>query len=151
MSKYLLIYTFLGLSLSSQSMQRKHIYAGFWPRLMAHNIDLMVLLPIYYVGSLFIVSNTFLLSLCVIFTFCYEVIFDCSDWGGTPGKKIMKIKIIDRSGKSINLKKSLIRSISKMITVGTLFIGYLVIILRPDKKGIHDLIAGSQVIFTTSN
>ena len=123
------------------------MHAGFWPRLMAHNIDLIVMLPFYYLISIFIESNLILITTCVIVTFLYEVISVSSSWRGTLGKKLSHIEVLLVSGEPLNIQKSILRSLSKTITVFTLFIGYLVIILHPQKRGLHDMMTGTQVFF----
>lgn len=124
---------------------------GFWPRLMAHNVDLVILLPIYYLLSLLITNNTFLFAMCILFTYIFEVLFTVSTWRGTPGKYLGKIEVVNSESNTLTFYHSAIRSLTKVITIVTLFIGYLIIILRQDHRSLHDLLAGSWVIFKTKN
>lgn len=123
---------------------------GFWARLMAHNIDLLILLPVYYALSFLTSSNTLLLVLCTGGTFAYEVCFTFSQWAGTPGKRMMKIKVVGQDAQRLSPWKAMLRSVYKVATVATLFIGYLIIILHPQKKGLHDMLVGSQVVFSVA-
>lgn len=121
-------------------------YGGFWVRLMAHNIDLIILLPVYYLIGLLIGSNQLLFWVCASITLLYEIIFTAGNWQGTPGKKIMHLQVVDNNQKRISATKSALRTASKAITILTLFIGYAMIVLHPRKKGLHDLLAGTTVI-----
>lgn len=124
--------------------------AGFWPRLMAHNIDLLVMLPIYYLVSLMIDSNQWLLWICVLITYLYEVLSISSDWQGTVGKRVMHLKVTRSNGEKLTIYRSLLRSFTKSLTMMSLFIGYLIIIVHKRKQGIHDMIADTKV-FLQSN
>lgn len=123
------------------------IFAGFWPRLMAHNIDLIILLPVFYLLSVFIKENSALYLVCGFLTLLYEVGFISSSWAATPGKRIMKIRVTNARIGVIGWPRSLARSLIKVLSIATLFIGYAVIAFHPKKKGLHDLIVHSSVIF----
>ncbi len=125
--------------------------AGFWPRLMAHNIDLLVMLPIYYLVSLLVPSNQWMFLICIFITFLYEALSTISDWGGTVGKKVMNLSVLRSDGERLTLSRSLLRSLAKFLTIISLFVGYLVIILHKRKQGIHDMIADTQVILQSNS
>lgn len=124
---------------------------GFWTRLMAHNIDLIVMLPVYYLMSFFIDSNQILIWLCLVVTYLYEVIAIASSWGGTLGKKMMKTKVTNDDLTPVSLWKSSLRAFVKAFSVLTLFIGYLTIVLHPQKKSLHDLVMKTSVIFSPTD
>lgn len=121
-------------------------FAGFWIRLLAHNIDLVILLPFYYLISLLITTDSLLYPLCIAVTFGYEVSFIASSWGATPGKRFLRLRVIHNDGSPVGLPASIVRALIKAITVITLFIGYLMISLHKKKKGLHDLAAATVVI-----
>lgn len=122
-------------------------YAGFWTRLLAHNIDLLILLPVYYFMSFLIASNSILYLVCGGLTFGYEIGFIAGPWGATPGKKYLHIRVAREDGSSLGLATSGIRAVVKAVTVLTLFIGYALVAIHPKKKGLHDLIMNTVVIF----
>lgn len=122
--------------------------AGFWIRLMSHNIDLIILLPVYYLLSFWIDSNGVLLWVCLAVTFLYEVLFISSQWKGTPGKRWMKIEVVNAQAQRLAPLQSLLRATLKACSSLTLFIGFAVIVLHPEHKSLHDLILGHQVIFS---
>lgn len=123
-------------------------YAGFWPRLMAHNIDLLILLPTFYLCSVFIDDNLTLSLTCLILSYLYESLF-ISVQGSTVGKRIMKVKVVNAREEKIPLSLSLFRSLVKIPSCLTFFIGFLVIGLHPQKKSIHDMLSGTFVIISS--
>ena len=126
--------------------ENKGIEAGFWTRMLAHNIDLMFLLPLFYLISLLPVANLQLYGICLLVSMGYEIGFIASKWQATPGKKLAHIKVINAGGENLTVSRSALRTFVKLLSILTFFIGYLMIALHPKKKGLHDLIAKSSVI-----
>jgi uncharacterized RDD family membrane protein YckC len=116
---------------------------------MAYNIDLLVLLPCYYLLSLAFSSNQLLIIACLLVTILYDAGFCASKWKGTVGKHWVKIVVVSKHGAQLTLLQSLLRTVLKLIFSFTLFIGYLVVALHPENKAIHDIILGTRVKIST--
>lgn len=68
--------------------------------------------------------------------------------GATPGKKFVHIKIVDATTlKDIDNKQAITRSIGYIVSTLALLIGFLMVAFRTDKRGLHDLLAGTVVIY----
>ncbi|MEA2090750.1 MAG: RDD family protein [Campylobacterota bacterium] len=68
--------------------------------------------------------------------------------GATPGKKFVHIKIVDAvTNKDINNQQAITRSIGYIVSTLALLIGFLMVAFRKDKRGLHDLLAGTVVIY----
>ena len=92
-------------------------------------------------------------------SFTWELIFEFSvliltvifwdNWqGATPGKKFLHVKIVDaQTGKNITNKQALTRSLAYIPSLLLFGIGFLMVAFRKDKRGLHDLIAGTAVIY----
>ena len=65
--------------------------------------------------------------------------------GATPGKMVFGLKVVTEDGDPIGLDKAILRYIGYWVNALTLGIGYLFIAYRKDKRGLHDLIAGTSV------
>ena len=66
--------------------------------------------------------------------------------GATPGKKFVHIQIVDAKNLSeITNTQALTRSIGYIASTFTI-IGFLMVAFRKDKRGLHDLLAGTVVI-----
>lgn len=125
-------------------------HAGLWTRLMAHNIDLIILLPFYYLFSFLIASDHILLVVCFLVSFFYEVTLTSLN-GGTVGKRMMKLKVTNNSLQNISFFRSLLRSSTKLISGFLFFLGFAIIELNQQKKGLHDMLSGTFVIISSNN
>jgi len=67
--------------------------------------------------------------------------------GATPGKKFVHIKIVDaKTFKDVDNKQAITRSFGYIISTIALLIGFIMVAYRRDKRGLHDLLAGTIVI-----
>lgn len=68
--------------------------------------------------------------------------------GQTPGKKILGLKVISRSGQPIRLVQALARTFGLSLTFFFFLPGFLFILFNKQKLALHDLLAGTYVIRT---
>ena len=72
--------------------------------------------------------------------------------GATPGKKFVHIKIVDaKTFEDINNKQAITRSIGYIASTFTFLIGFIMVGIRKDKRGLHDLLGGTVVIYDEQN
>ncbi len=120
-------------------------YAGFWIRLGAGVIDLLVLVcaagiiayffpaPIIWVTSGIGISIAYLLGFWV--------------WRGqTPGKMAVGVKIIRTDSSPIKWQCALRRFLGYIASLVTLFIGFIWVAFDDRKQGMHDKIADTYVV-----
>ncbi len=68
--------------------------------------------------------------------------------GATPGKRFVHIKIVDaKTFQDITNTQAITRSIGYIASTFTFFIGFIMIGFRKDKRGLHDLLANTVVIY----
>ncbi len=68
--------------------------------------------------------------------------------GATPGKKFVNIKIVDsKTFEDIDSKQALTRSLGYIVSTMVLLLGFIMVAFRKDKRGLHDLLAGTVVIY----
>jgi len=68
--------------------------------------------------------------------------------GATPGKKFVHIKIVDaKTLKDINNKQAVIRTVGYLASTFSFLVGFVMVAFRKDKRGLHDLLAGTIVIY----
>ena len=68
--------------------------------------------------------------------------------GATPGKKFLHIKIVDATTlQEIDNKQAITRTFGYLVSTFSLLFGFFLIALRKDKRGLHDLLAGTAVIY----
>ncbi|MEA1983073.1 MAG: RDD family protein [Campylobacterota bacterium] len=153
-------------------------YAGFWIRFLASLLDTLFLaLPvgivIYFLsdGNWFDFSqyqqniqmamsgNTHALDKQPQTSIMWELLFEVSvlmvtmifwkRWrGATPGKKFVKIKIVDAlTFEDIDNKQALTRSLGYIVSTLVFLMGFFIVAFRRDKRGLHDLLAHTCVIY----
>ena len=120
-------------------------YAGFWLRLGAGIIDGVALgligwIIIHVFGSAIIY---------VVAEIVIEVAYFVGFWvwrGQTPGKMMVGIKIIRTDSSPITLSYAFFRYLGYIVSVLTLFVGFIWIAFDSRKQGIHDKIADTYVV-----
>ncbi|WP_436515128.1 RDD family protein [Ekhidna sp. To15] len=122
-------------------------YAGFWPRLLAHNIDLLPLLLLYYLASLVIPRSNYDYLFIAGIYFSYHIFFELSSMQATPGKKWAKIKVTNNESGHATIAQAVIRNICKIFSLLFFFLGFIAILFNPKRKALHDYIGGTLVIF----
>lgn len=129
-------------------------------RLLAYLIDLSLLaiVPIAFVeiASRAYSVNSLLSSLLALLTLMISwtplvypliQIVAVSRLGGTIGKLLCGIKIVDKDGKHLNLRYAFFRNYIGYLVSGLLFnLGFVWILVDKERRGWHDQISGSWVV-----
>ena len=68
-------------------------------------------------------------------------------YGQTLGKMLIGIKVIKINDEHLSYGTALLRYIGRTVNALTLFIGYIVVVFNRKKRGLHDFIAGTKVIY----
>ena len=72
--------------------------------------------------------------------------------GATPGKRYVGISVVDvETMGEIDNKQAVIRSIGYIASTLMLLMGFLMVAFREDKRAFHDLMAGTAVIYNTTD
>lgn len=139
--------------------------AGFWIRLAAWVVDLaflflatialalVVLITIYLGGRLGGEINDQVMALAgyssaVIVTLSgvmYFTIF-VGSCGQTPGKMLFRLKVVQVDGQAVTYGRALLRSLCWILSLLLFGIGFLMIACTRQKRGLHDMLAGTSVI-----
>ena len=142
-------------------------YAGFWIRFAASFIDGIIIgIPIFFISfilgvfSIFsstnVNTNVYEESLLILDLFLYigalmiSVLYyagmHASKWQGTLGKVIVGIKVTDLDGRRISFGRALGRFFATILS-SILYIGYIMAAFTQRKQSLHDMIAGTVVIY----
>ena len=144
------------LGFSKQHLAPQY-FAGFDQRWMASALDwFMVLLVIIFFGVIVLLSTSdkstqimialSVLGIIPIVNFIYHVVMEASPKQATYGKQILKIKVTNMQGERIDFAKSFGRNLAKILSVLTLFFGYLYSFFNSKQQCLHDVVAGTLVI-----
>jgi uncharacterized RDD family membrane protein YckC len=69
--------------------------------------------------------------------------------GQTTGMRLMTIRVVRADGECPILRQSLWRLVAMLIAAIPLFAGYLLILVDDRRRGLHDRLAGTFVVFLT--
>ena len=84
-------------------------------------------------------AAVWVLALCVYFTAFWALT------GQTPGMRALGIDVTACDGTRLSVGRSLLRLVGMVLAALPLFAGYLLILVRDDRRGLHDLLARSAV------
>ncbi|MFI5359740.1 MAG: RDD family protein [Halanaerobiales bacterium] len=140
-----------------------NIYAGFAPRLAAFLIDslilIVVLLPVratFFIFSLISPSNLmtkpvlFQFSVIDIVLYLLTAIYYVSMtyyYGTTLGKKLFNLKVVSTDGSELTFINVLYRETIGKYLSSIIFIGYLMIAIDSEKRGLHDRLCDTRVVY----
>ena len=108
----------------------------------------MFALPALFSGSpvLMLFSFVVTIAFALVGTFFYFAVFE-SMWGATPGKLFLCIRVINGDdGQLVSFWRTIVRNLSKLLSILTLGLGYLLAAFDSQKKALHDHVAGCLVV-----
>ena len=125
--------------------ERQQKFAGFWIRLVASIIDALILslvdlLPLYILGP------TLDLFISLIIGSAYSICFWVWQNGQTPGKMLLRIRVIRTDGSPLTWRNAILRYLGYFVSAFFLLMGFLWIAFDARKQGWHDKIAETYVI-----
>ena len=120
------------------------MYAGFWPRVGAWLIDTIIFVPLVILAVVFPWLWIAVLPLALL----YYPVLESSRWQGTLGKHLGGLKVVNTSGQRISFLRACVRYLAKISLSGLLFgIGFWMIGFTSRKRGLHDVVAGTLVMW----
>lgn len=135
-------------------------YAGFWMRLWAYLVDLiiigslgrMVVKPIFRLFDISLSTSIYQIEIFAPISIISAIIFYgyfvlmTKYLGQTVGKMIFGLKVIPLKGEKLSWGTILFREWIGRFISATTWIGYLIVAFLPQKQGIHDLFSDTTVI-----
>ncbi|WP_108821909.1 RDD family protein [Dysgonomonas sp. Marseille-P4361] len=148
---------------TTQNVTIDYDTAGLGKRILAHILDLIFMI-LWFIGWIWIFSiigyftfDTFLdgelttILIFVIFFFpflFYDFLFELFNNGQSPGKMIMKIRVINIDGTTPSVGSYLIRWLFRLVdfTLTSHFLGVIMVAVTKKSQRLGDLLAGTTVI-----
>ena len=132
-------------------------FGNFDQRLLASCLDWFFVggtcIIIAFIASIFfddkVIRMSIAFSLLVIVPLTkliYHIVMESSAKQATFGKQILAIKVCDMQGERISVGRAIGRNLAKIVSVLTLFIGYLFSFFNKQQQCLHDMIAGTLVM-----
>ena len=144
-------------------------YAGFWFRTLAAVIDgvliqvaaLVLVLPLAFSMGVSMADSAtpesieaaggaigFLVA--VLVQWLWFTVAESSSWQGSLGKKMLGLKVTNEQGGRIGFGEANVRYWSKILSAMLFCIGFLMVAFTNRKQGLHDKIARTLVIKTST-
>ena len=135
---------------NSNKENLQSVKAGFWIRLLASWIDLLIIYAVlklvFYILLIFHANLYFPFEFTFFLLFILYSFFAVSIKGKTIGKWLLGLEITDKTDNRLSIFRSFLReAIVKLFSFVVFFLGFLWIGFSKRKKGWHDLIIGSKV------
>ncbi len=140
----------------SRTVSKAGRLAGFWIRLAAWLIDALILIV---VGGIIAALTGFgsdagnffdrFLSPSDLPTFLLQVLYvtvGVAVWSTTGGKRILGLYVLRPDGSKVGVGRAFARSFAHIFSGVILFVGHIMIGVRLDKRGLHDLICDTVVV-----
>jgi uncharacterized RDD family membrane protein YckC len=132
-------------------------YASFDQRATAALVDWLIASAVCIIPSfaitLFITDKMIGLGLALslfaiipLVNLVYHMVMESSPNQATYGKQLLKIKVCDMQGKRLTPVHALGRNAAKLLSVLTLFVGYLMAFFNKQQQCLHDRVAETLVI-----
>ena len=117
-------------------------YAGFWPRLAALLLDMLIMLPL----TLLVFWGSERYRLFLLYCFVPSTLFGLfygvylvRRFGGTPGKLIVGVRIRKVSGEPVGYREAILRYLPEFILNMLMSIGFLMSVLHMSDTEYHAL------------
>lgn len=66
--------------------------------------------------------------------------------GATPGKMLFGMRVVRADGKPLSFPRAMGRFLAEFISMASIGVGYLITPFHPERRALHDLVAGTRVI-----
>lgn len=149
-----------------QNNMDNEVYAGFFVRLAAYLIDsvivgtvlaIVIRFPIW-ISTLFSPDNILVRGVIFDYSIKDMVIYALSavyfilltyKTGMTIGKKVLHIKVVSAEDRQMTLFEVIYReTIGRFLSALIVYAGYFMIGLHKEKRGLHDLMADTKVVYS---
>lgn len=140
--------------ITNQFVRISQTPASIGERLLARIIDYAIIV-LYIIAMVFIsdsmpsVNSSWIYVIGFLLTmpiWLYDFLWEAFNNGQSPGKYIMKIRVINKDGSRPSLGSFLMRWLLSFVDVGVSGVGLLVILLTKHSQRLGDLAAGTMVI-----
>jgi uncharacterized RDD family membrane protein YckC len=82
----------------------------------------------------------------IIVNWLYFAVFESSGWRGTPGKRMLGIRVTDETGGRIGFGRATGRNFAKILSALILCVGFMMAGWTRKKQALHDIVAGCLVV-----
>jgi uncharacterized RDD family membrane protein YckC len=137
-------------------------YAGFGSRFMAYAVDAVAIITTFYLSigmvtllvalvtlerprALHIPDHVWLIAfICYAWTFLFYFFWV---YGKTPGKALFGLRVVTKRGDKLGPLRSFVRVPAYLVSYAFFCLGFIWIMISKERRGWHDYICGSCVVY----
>nr|WP_294505316.1 RDD family protein [uncultured Rhodopila sp.] len=82
----------------------------------------------------------------LVWNWLYFAMFESSSMRGTPGKRLLGIRVVDETGGRIGFGRATGRYFAKILSASILLVGFMMAGWTRKKQALHDMVAGCLVV-----
>lgn len=133
---------------TAQNIVLRYELASVTDRILAFIVDLLITGFFSSIIGLVVRDETFKYLLLVPMFFLYHLLFELFFNGQSPGKRLLKIRVIDLSGETFTVKAVIIRWALRLIDIGISFSSVAILCILGSNKNqrLGDVLANTGVI-----
>jgi uncharacterized RDD family membrane protein YckC len=139
-------------------------YAGAVTRSLAFGVDLAIADVLFLIGAALvglvaelagglrpdwllatIAGTGWTLVVGSYFAFFWTVL------GRTPGMTLMRLRVVDPTGTRPRLGRSVLRFVGLLLAIAPAFLGFLPVLFDARRRGLHDFLAGTVVLYESDD
>lgn len=136
-------------------------FAPLWKRLLAALVDGLLWTLANVVAGVFVVGLALLTGgwpysaatpyvTALLAGWLYHALMESAPWQATPGKWLMDLHVCGTDGARLTFRHASARYAAKLLAAAPLGLGFVPALFRPDRRALHDLLAGTQVVNSTN-
>ena len=115
--------------------------AAFWQRALALLVDSVLLVALGAVAMMVLPVMGGVIS-----SWLYFAGFESSGWQATPGKRLMKLRVVDVNGVPLRFGRASLRYVCRFLSALPLGLGYLLAAFNLHRQALHDMLASTRVV-----
>jgi uncharacterized RDD family membrane protein YckC len=137
-------------------------YAGIVTRVTAFVIDAAVSVALYLlflflfrIGWEYITNHTIIWGehriITIVGFVVWAIIYFAHPWsssGRTLGMAIVGLRVVRTDGSPVSFGRAVVRILTLPLSLLFLGIGFLIMLVQPERRALHDLIAGTAVVYS---
>jgi uncharacterized RDD family membrane protein YckC len=137
-------------------------YAGIVTRITAFVIDAAVSVGLYLLWLLlirtgwdFVTNHTIVWGdhriITIVGFVLWEILYFAHPWatsGRSLGMAIVGLRVVRADGAPVSFGHAVLRIVTLPLSVVFLGIGLLIMLVQPERRALHDLIAGTAVVYS---
>lgn len=120
--------------------RRIDLPAGVWWRGVAAAVDA---LPFVALGAVLRGPRAVLL---LLLAYVLADVAATTVWGRTPGRAVCRLRLVSADGGPTDAAQRFQRQALRLVSAAVMGLGYLPALLSPEKRALHDLVSGTQVV-----